>query len=137
GNEMLGLIVALKGHPVSAPLSPDCTHLVTSIFLTNWKTVFDGSATTLVLVLKNNRYVTSLAQNFVHIIFSTKDRRPMISEEIEMKLFKYLASTCNNLNCYAEREAQEFYGQAAYKAFFTQYNNLQRAVKDDDRSRSS
>ena len=45
----------------------------------------------------------SLVQNFVHIIFSTKKRQPLISPDIEISLHKYLASTCLNLNCHAKR----------------------------------
>lgn len=41
----------------------------------------------------------SLAKNIVHIVFSTKYREPLIDEEIEYQLYKYLAGICTNLNC--------------------------------------
>ena len=33
----------------------------------------------------------SLADLLVHVIFSTKDRRPIITDELKMKLFPYMA----------------------------------------------
>ncbi len=41
----------------------------------------------------------SLTKNYVHIVFSTKYRQPLIKEEIESELFSYMAGICNNLNC--------------------------------------
>lgn len=43
----------------------------------------------------------SLAQNYVHIVFSTKYRRPLISPEIESELHHYLGGICNRLECQA------------------------------------
>jgi REP element-mobilizing transposase RayT len=34
----------------------------------------------------------------VHVIFSTKDRRPMISPEVEPELYAYMAGTAKNLD---------------------------------------
>lgn len=40
----------------------------------------------------------SLAQVYLHVVFSTKDRRPFLTEEtIQRELFAYLAGTCKNL----------------------------------------
>lgn len=39
----------------------------------------------------------SLASILVHIIFSTKNREPLIHPEIEPELFPYLATTCGSL----------------------------------------
>jgi REP element-mobilizing transposase RayT len=36
----------------------------------------------------------SLAKILVHVIFSTKHRQPLIKPEIEIELFKYMASIC-------------------------------------------
>ncbi len=41
----------------------------------------------------------SLVKNYIHIVFSTKYRRPLIDESIENELFKYLGGTCNSLDC--------------------------------------
>lgn len=42
----------------------------------------------------------SLVKNYIHIVFSTKYRRPIIDEEIENELYKYLGGTCNSLDCH-------------------------------------
>jgi REP element-mobilizing transposase RayT len=41
----------------------------------------------------------SLVKNYIHIVFSTKYREPLIHEEIENELHKYLGGICNSLNC--------------------------------------
>ena len=41
----------------------------------------------------------SLVKNYIHIVFSTKYREPLIHEEIEYELHKYLGGICNSLNC--------------------------------------
>jgi REP element-mobilizing transposase RayT len=41
----------------------------------------------------------SLVKNYIHIVFSTKHRIPMIDEAIESELFGYLGGICNNLDC--------------------------------------
>jgi REP element-mobilizing transposase RayT len=41
----------------------------------------------------------SLAKNYVHLVFSTKHRQPLIKEEIEGELFSYLGGICNRLEC--------------------------------------
>ena len=38
----------------------------------------------------------SYAQTFAHVIFSTKDRRPAISKELQPKLWAYMAAICKN-----------------------------------------
>jgi putative transposase len=38
----------------------------------------------------------SYAQNFVHVIFSTKDRRPLLSIEFRPQLWAYIAAVCKN-----------------------------------------
>jgi REP element-mobilizing transposase RayT len=42
----------------------------------------------------------SLVKNYVHIIFSTKHRQPLIFPEIEDELYSYIGGTCRNLECY-------------------------------------
>ena len=42
----------------------------------------------------------SLVKNYVHITFSTKNRVPLISEEIEKELYSYIGGICKNLECY-------------------------------------
>ena len=39
----------------------------------------------------------SLAQNYIHIIFSVKNRKPLINESIEQELFQYIGGLCKNL----------------------------------------
>ncbi|MBL7829197.1 MAG: IS200/IS605 family transposase [Saprospiraceae bacterium] len=41
----------------------------------------------------------SLVKNYLHIIFSTKHRKPFILPEIEAELHSYLGGICNNLDC--------------------------------------
>jgi REP element-mobilizing transposase RayT len=42
----------------------------------------------------------SLAQIYLHIVFSTKERRPFLQDKaIRDELHKYLGGTCNNLDC--------------------------------------
>ena len=41
----------------------------------------------------------SLVKNYLHIIFSTKHRKPLIKPSIENELHKYLGGICNNMDC--------------------------------------
>ncbi|HEY4481908.1 MAG TPA: IS200/IS605 family transposase [Candidatus Brocadiaceae bacterium] len=41
----------------------------------------------------------SLVQNYLHIIFGTKYRRPLIYPPYEDELYNYLGGTCNKLDC--------------------------------------
>ena len=41
----------------------------------------------------------SLVKNYLHIIFSTKNRHPIISESIEEELNPYIGGICNNMGC--------------------------------------
>lgn len=41
----------------------------------------------------------SLVQNYLHIIFSTKYRQPLIKPPVEVELHKYLGAICNRLEC--------------------------------------
>ncbi len=43
----------------------------------------------------------SLVQNYIHLVFSTKHRMPLITPSIEAELYAYLAGICNNLDCKA------------------------------------
>ena len=42
----------------------------------------------------------SLSQVYVHITFSTKNRKYLIDDEIKEQLFQYLGGICKNLECY-------------------------------------
>ncbi|MBK6264075.1 IS200/IS605 family transposase [Marivirga sp. S37H4] len=42
----------------------------------------------------------SLTKNYIHLIFSTKHRQPLISDKIEHELFSYLGGICKNLECW-------------------------------------
>jgi len=41
----------------------------------------------------------SLSKVYLHIIFSTKDRRKFIESRIEMELYKYIAGILKNMKC--------------------------------------
>lgn len=41
----------------------------------------------------------SLVKNYVHIVFSTKYRQPLIQQSIEPELYSYLGGICNKLEC--------------------------------------
>jgi len=41
----------------------------------------------------------SLVKNYLHIVFSTKHRKPLIKGPIENDLHAYLGGICNNLEC--------------------------------------
>lgn len=42
----------------------------------------------------------SLVKNYIHLIFSTKNRVPLIDKEIEIELHHYLAGICIKLDCH-------------------------------------
>ena len=42
----------------------------------------------------------SLVKNYIHIIFSTKLRAPLIIESIENELYSYIGGICKQLECY-------------------------------------
>ncbi|MDQ1163607.1 putative transposase [Chryseobacterium sp. SORGH_AS 447] len=41
----------------------------------------------------------SLNKIYIHIVFSTKNREPLISDDIKEELFNYLGGVCKNLEC--------------------------------------
>jgi len=41
----------------------------------------------------------SLVKNYIHIIFSTKNRYPFIDKNIRDELFNYLGGICKNIEC--------------------------------------
>ncbi|WP_294245963.1 IS200/IS605 family transposase [uncultured Chryseobacterium sp.] len=41
----------------------------------------------------------SLNKIYIHIVFSTKNRKPLISDDIKEELFNYLGGICKNLEC--------------------------------------
>ena len=41
----------------------------------------------------------SVVKNFVHIVFSTKHRQPLIRPPYEQELYTYLGGVCNALEC--------------------------------------
>ena len=41
----------------------------------------------------------SLVNNYIHIIFSTKNRQPFIHPPYDIELYAYLAGICKNLEC--------------------------------------
>jgi len=43
----------------------------------------------------------SLVKNYLHIVFSTKHREPIIDQQIETELHNYLGGICNKLDCQA------------------------------------
>jgi len=43
----------------------------------------------------------SLVKNYVHLIFSTKNRQPLIQPPFESELYSYLGGICNEFDCHA------------------------------------
>lgn len=43
----------------------------------------------------------SLVKNYVHIVFSTKNRQPLIMLQHADNLYQYIAGICTNLECHA------------------------------------
>ena len=43
----------------------------------------------------------SLVKNYLHIVFSTKHREPLIDQQLESELHSYLGGICNKLDCHA------------------------------------
>lgn len=43
----------------------------------------------------------SLVKNYIHIVFSTKYREPLIHPPLESELHSYIAGICNKLECYS------------------------------------
>lgn len=41
----------------------------------------------------------SLVKNYIHLVFSTKHRAPLIHSPIEAELHAYLGGICNKLEC--------------------------------------
>jgi REP element-mobilizing transposase RayT len=41
----------------------------------------------------------SLVKNYIHIIYSTKNRQPFIQQEYEVELYKYLGGVCKAHDC--------------------------------------
>jgi len=41
----------------------------------------------------------SLVKNYIHLVFSTKNRQPLIHPPVEQELHAYLGGICNKLGC--------------------------------------
>jgi putative transposase len=41
----------------------------------------------------------TLVKSYIHIVFSTKHREPLIDPSIESELYHYIGGICNNLEC--------------------------------------
>ncbi|MEP6949248.1 MAG: IS200/IS605 family transposase [Ginsengibacter sp.] len=42
----------------------------------------------------------SLVKNYIHVVFSTKHRQPLIHEPVEQELYAYLGSICKIFECH-------------------------------------
>lgn len=42
----------------------------------------------------------SLVKNYIHVVFSTKDRQRIILRSVEEELYTYLGGTCKSLECF-------------------------------------
>jgi len=42
----------------------------------------------------------SLVKNYLHIVFSTKHREPLIQEPVQDGLYAYLGGICKNMECH-------------------------------------
>lgn len=45
----------------------------------------------------------TLCKNYLHIVFSTKHRNPLIIDEVESELYGYIGATCKRLECHPIR----------------------------------
>jgi len=52
----------------------------------------------------------SLVKNYLHIIFSTKHREPLLFPPIESELHAYLGGICNKLGCTLCKRISPFQG---------------------------
>ncbi len=43
----------------------------------------------------------SLVKNYLHVVFSTKHRQPLITDAVELKLHAYLSGICKSLDSHA------------------------------------
>jgi putative transposase len=41
----------------------------------------------------------SLVENYIHVVFSTKNREPIITDVVAPRLFEYVSGICRNLEC--------------------------------------
>lgn len=41
----------------------------------------------------------SLVRNYVHLVFSTKYRQPIIHDSVQTELYKYFGGICSRLEC--------------------------------------
>ena len=41
----------------------------------------------------------SLVKNYIHLVFSTKHRQPLIIESVEKELYNYIGGVCNKFEC--------------------------------------
>ena len=41
----------------------------------------------------------SLVKNFIHIIFSTKQRTPLIHQPVQDELYSYIGGICKEMEC--------------------------------------
>ena len=48
---------------------------------------------------RNIKMGQSLVKNYIHIVFSTKHREPLIHPPVEAELHSYLGGICNKLDC--------------------------------------
>ena len=51
------------------------------------------------ITINDKKMPQSLVQNYMHIVFSTKHRAPMIVPPYETELHSYLGGICNNMEC--------------------------------------
>ena len=42
----------------------------------------------------------SLAKIYTHLVFSTKNREPVLHKKVQPELYSYMGGICNNLECY-------------------------------------
>ena len=45
----------------------------------------------------------SLVKNYIHIVFSTKNREPLIKSPVESELHTYIGGVCNKLECHVQK----------------------------------
>jgi putative transposase len=75
----------------------------------------------------------SLSNILLHVVFSTKHRRPLLDAAIEPELLACLAQTCNTLNCasHAIGAADDHLHLACSLSRGMTVNNLVQEIKQD------
>jgi len=71
----------------------------------------------------------SLVKNYIHIMFSTKDRLPLINSSFEKELFKYISRICKQEEC-ASLIVGGHQNHVHILCMLSKKNNLTKLIKE-------